>query len=255
MGVIAACSPAAAPATSQPQGGKIEGFLIPGTGAPKRGGTINLAALPPGPVHWDPSTGGANNGASGWMSPYEYLFRPRNSFFGDTTMQPGLAESWEVSADGLTYSFHIRKGVKWQNLPPVNGRELVADDVAWTYRHYTANSIQKARFAIVDRIDVPEKYTVVFTLKQPYSPFLVATLGYGAVTFLVLPHEIYEKNGNFNENPVGTGPWMLDRWDRGSKIALKANPDYWDMGADGKPLPYAASLTWFQYGDLAAVAA
>ena len=75
---------------------------------------------------------------------------------------PGLAESWEISNDWLKYTFHLQKGVKWHNLPPVNGREFDAEDVKFTWDLFKSEeSIQKGFFVNVDRVEVLDKYTVV----------------------------------------------------------------------------------------------
>jgi peptide/nickel transport system substrate-binding protein len=184
------------------------------------------------------------------MAPYEFLLGYRQKSFGDTENAPGLAESWDTSRDGLSYTFRIRKGVRWHNLPPVNGREFVADDVAWTYRQYATRSVVKSKYTVVANISVPDKYTVVFTLKAPYAAFLTTTL---AADFVMLPHEVFEQDGTFASNPIGTGPWIFERWDRDTLLSFRANPDYWAMGADGKPLPYASAYKIFIYGDDAAV--
>ena len=251
LALLEACAPGATVTPSGSAAG-VEGYIIPGTGAPKRGGTLNMAfAGPTGePANWDTVSGAFLPSQSGYMTPYEFLLFDRAKTFGDIEKAPGLAESWDISADGLTFTFHIRKGIRWQNLPPVNGREFVAEDVAWTYRHYAANSYLKSKYTVVDKISVPDKYTIVFTLKNRYAPFLTATLMFD---FVILPHEIYDTFGNFKDHPVGTGAWMLERWDRGSVMSLIPNPDYWQMGTDGKPLPYMGAFKIFTYSDQAAV--
>jgi peptide/nickel transport system substrate-binding protein len=143
--------------------------------------------------------------------------------------------------------------VRWQNLPPVNGRELVADDVAWTLNYYLQNSTVASKYtSVIDNWTVPDKYTIVVQLKVPFAGFLTATL---AQDFVILPHEIQEQYGNFVDIAVGTGPWVLDRWDHGSLMTFKPNPDYWRIGADGKPLPYASAYKYFTYQDQAGVTA
>jgi peptide/nickel transport system substrate-binding protein len=80
-----------------------------------------------------------------------------------------------MSKDGLTYTFHLRQGVKFQNRPPVNGRELVADDVKYSLEQIrdTPGSQQAWKFAIVEKIETPDKYTVVVRLKEPRASFLL----------------------------------------------------------------------------------
>jgi peptide/nickel transport system substrate-binding protein len=120
--------------------------------------------------------------------------------------------------------------------------------VAWSFRHYAANSVLKSKYDVVDKVSMPDKYTIVFTLKQPFAPFLARTMAHD---FVMLPHEIFEQDGSFKDHAIGTGAWILDRHDRGSGITFRPNPDYWQMGADGKPLPYIGSYKVFTYPDAA----
>ena len=88
---------------------------------------------------------------------------------GTFTVEPHLAERWE-QPDDTTYIFHLRQGVKWHNKPPLNGRELVADDVKFTYDRFLTEQGNPLRFMLesVDRIEVVDRYTVKFVLKEPF---------------------------------------------------------------------------------------
>ena len=88
---------------------------------------------------------------------------------GTFIVEPDLAERWE-ELDDTTYVFHLRKGVKWHNKPPVNGRELVAEDVKFTYDRFLTEKGNADRYALesVDRVEVVDRYTVKFLLKEPY---------------------------------------------------------------------------------------
>src|SRR5207248_4552388 len=88
---------------------------------------------------------------------------------GTFTAEPHLAERWE-QPDDTTYIFHLRQGVKWHNKPPINGRELVADDVKFTYDRFLTEKGNANRYMLdtVDRIDVVDRYTVKFLLKELY---------------------------------------------------------------------------------------
>jgi peptide/nickel transport system substrate-binding protein len=93
---------------------------------------------------------------------------------GTFTVEPDLAERWE-QVDDTTYVFYLRQGVKWQNKPPLNGRELVAEDVKFSYDRFLTEKANPDRYVLeaVERIDVVDRYTVKFVLKEPY----VATCG------------------------------------------------------------------------------
>ncbi|MGQ0549849.1 MAG: ABC transporter substrate-binding protein [Armatimonadota bacterium] len=118
-----------------------------------------------------------------------------------------LAESYEVSRDGLRYTFKLRKGVKFHD-----GSELTADDVKYTYEWYMnpANAANGAiNFKSVDKVETPDKYTVVVRMKEPFAPFLVNT----ASTFIYSAKyhgRIGEKA--YKSQPMGSGPFKLREW-------------------------------------------
>ena len=158
-----------------------------------------------------------------------------------TTIEPRLAESLpEVSADGLTYTFKLRKGVKFQN-----GREFTADDVVYTITRVldpkTASpgswvflGIKGAQEFIdgtatsVEGIKAIDPYTVEFTLTSPDVTFLNKM----AINFaFIVPKEEVEKSGvNFGHEPVGTGPFKLTEWVTGQRLVFERNPDYFFEG-------------------------
>jgi len=240
-------SPTTAPAAAPTAPPVPSGFLSPGTGTPKRGGTITAGSLANEPPHFDPTQ--ASIQVAGMA--YEELLFDRADTFDDGEKVPGLAEAWEVSSDGLTYPFHIRKGVRWQNLPPVNGREVTADDIAWNFKYWSTSSTRKSDFAVIDKVTVKDPYTVDVVLKYPFAPFIGNVL----TGMVILAHEVQEQDGHFRDHAIGTGPWIFDKWERGNSIRWTANPNYWRMGSDGKPLPYAAVFQWFNFADEAGAVA
>ena len=164
-----------------------------------------------------------------------------------------LAESWDISPDGLTYTFHIRQGVHWHNKPPMNGRELTAQDIEYNYHRllgmgsgFTEPSpVLHGMTALqFESITATDKYTVVFKLKRPHiNAFALITDWW--TNFIYSP-EVIEKYGDAKDwrNVVGTGPWMLTDWVEGSSYTFIKNPDYW--GYDEKypqnRLPYIDQL-------------
>ncbi|MDD2206060.1 MAG: ABC transporter substrate-binding protein [Aminobacterium sp.] len=169
---------------------------------------------------------------------------------------PLLAESWEVNEDASVWTFHLRKGVHFHKAilgePTLNGgREMTAEDVKYSFERLVKMKAARVFFASsiagfeelndgkVDEwsgIKVLDKYTVQFTLKSSFAPFL-AVLTYP--NFGVLPKEDAEKWGKeFTFHPVGTGPFILEKWDHDSLVSFKKNPDYWRKDANGKQLPY-----------------
>ena len=149
-------------------------------------------------------------------------------------IEPDLAESWTQHND-TTYVFKLRKGVRWHPKPPVNGRELTADDVKYTYERFltiTGNP-NKPVLEYVDRIEAVDKYTVKFTLKEPNAWFLDLL---ASTSTWIVAKECVEKFGDLKkvESVVGTGPWMLERWEPNVKLVYVRNPNYFVPG-----LPYA----------------
>lgn len=169
---------------------------------------------------------------------------------------PRLAESWEGSDGGKVWTFHLRKGVHFhkenQGQPTENGgREVTAAD--WKYSMERLVKINSPRAYFIDMvkgyqdfvdgktgewagIKVIDDYTLQFELDYSFAPF-VSVLAYNS--FMVVPKEDAEKWGaEFNFHPVGTGPFILDRWDHDQKAVYKRNPDYWKRDAQGRQLPY-----------------
>jgi len=149
-------------------------------------------------------------------------------------IEPDLAESW-TQPDDKTYVFKLKKGVRWHPKPPVNGRELTADDVKYTYERFLTikGNGNRPVLEYVDRIDVLDKYTVKFTLKEPNAWFLDLL---ASTSTWIVAKECVEKFGDLRkaESVVGTGPWMLERWEPNVKLVYVRNPHYFVPG-----LPYA----------------
>ncbi len=145
-----------------------------------------------------------------------------------------LAESWTQPND-TTYIFKLKKGVRWHPKPPVNGRELTAEDVKYSYERFLTIKGNPNRPVLesVDKIDVLDKYTVKFTLNEPNAWFLDML---ASTSTWIIAKECVEKFGDLKkvEAVVGTGPWMLERWEPNVKIIYVRHPNYFMPG-----LPYA----------------
>lgn len=149
-------------------------------------------------------------------------------------IEADLAESW-TQPNETTYVFKLKKGVRWHPKPPVNGRELTADDVKYTYDRFLTikGNPNRPVMESVDRIDVVDKYTVKFTLKEPNAWFLDML---ASTSTWIIAKECVEKFGDLKkvESVVGTGPWMLERWEPNVRMTFVRNPNYFVPG-----LPYA----------------
>jgi peptide/nickel transport system substrate-binding protein len=161
-----------------------------------------------------------------------YPHGPEQKHPADFSIVPDLAEKWEQQSPTVLV-FTIRKGVKFHNKPPVNGREVTAQDAKYSIERFMARSAFRARFDVVQAIDVLDRYRLRVTLKEPYAPFLNHL---AASTFVaILPREVEEKFKDFNrpEAMIGTGPFVLKSYQKGVQIAFERNPDYY-----AKPQPY-----------------
>ena len=135
-----------------------------------------------------------------------------------------LAESWEVSPDELSITFHLRKGVKWHD-----GREFTADDLMFTYRFMTdprTPTPYAGDFLLVKAAEVLDRYTFRVHYAKPFAPALIS---WG---MWVLPKHLLEgkdvRQSPLNHHPVGTGPYLFRQWKTGEKIELEANPNYFE---------------------------
>ncbi len=147
----------------------------------------------------------------------------------DYTIRPDLAESWETNPDKFT--FKLRQGVKWQNIDPVNGRELVAEDIKYSYeraRTEGADWVWGYKLAAIESIETPDDYTVVMNLKAP-SATLLGDLAHGPGMYIT-PRELVEADGDLDKRWIGTGPFVLESFEPGNFQQLTRNPDYFRSG-------------------------
>jgi len=139
----------------------------------------------------------------------------------DGTLSPALAETYEVSDDGLEYTFHLRKGVKFHN-----GQEMTAEDVKFTYDYGFEGPIGTALFVNYKQCDIIDDYTVKMTLSSPYAAF-----PYGVASRLggIACKAYFDEVGDdeYVKNPIGTGPYKFVEWVSGDHTTLTANEDYW----------------------------
>ncbi len=153
-------------------------------------------------------------------------------------LQPSLAEKWEVSADAKTFTYQLRRGVKFTNTPPVNGRDFTAADVKWSMEYYSRTgafsdkkyppSQMQPLFEGLDGIDTPDNHTVRVRFKEPFAPFL----NYGASQWMPM---VAKETFKAEENPpalgtlVGTGPYIYDEANsqKGNRFVFTKNPSYW----------------------------
>jgi peptide/nickel transport system substrate-binding protein len=157
---------------------------------------------------------------------------------------PGLAESWTISANERTYTFRLQQGVTWHDGQPFTAADVLFSIEMLKQTHpRTRNNL-----AQLEKVEAPDDHTLVFTLNQPFGPFL----GIFEVSSLpIVPKHIYEgtdfKANSANNTPVGTGPFMFKEWQKGSLIRLVKNPNYRIKGK-----PYLDEIDWYVIPDAVA---
>ncbi|MBI2171717.1 MAG: hypothetical protein HYU30_06820 [Chloroflexi bacterium] len=160
--------------------------------------------------------------------------------------KPDLAESWTISSDGLTYTFKLVQGVKWQNIPPINGREFTADDVVYNIKRLSDGKLSGATadiFKNVASVEAPDKYTVVFKMKTVDGAFLYSIVG---PLNNFVPKEAVD-DGSINNGPVGTGAFISKEYVANDHLFAEKNPNYFRKGK-----PYLDRVEWFYIPDAAA---
>jgi peptide/nickel transport system substrate-binding protein len=199
---------------------------------PKRGGTISVRTWDP--PHFDPFQTISYKTHIALSFTHSRLLRHKAGpgvAPGTFPIEGDLAESW-TQPNETTYIFKLRKGVKWHNKPPVNGRELTADDVVFSVNHFLTVKGNANAYMLksVDKVEAVDKYTVKFTLKEPFVWFLDMISNPHAVA--IVAKEVLEKYGDFKkaESVVGTGPWMLDSYRPNVGLTYVRNPTYFIAG-------------------------
>ncbi len=142
-------------------------------------------------------------------------------------IEPCLAESWQISPDNMVWTFFLQKNIQFHDGTPFNA-EAVRFSLERQISPQSDGSLNYASFTfgMVDQIKVIDPFTVSFILKFPYAPFL-NNLAMTAAAPMVSPTSATTRGEAFGENPAGTGPFRFVSWDKGKRIVLQANKDYW----------------------------
>jgi len=177
----------------------------------------------------DPHKTGLRNNRNSWVGLFSFLSR----FDDQGIPQPFLAESWEVAADGLSWTFKLRPNVKFHN-----GRAMTADDVKFSLdrvRDPEQGSNLANVLTPISQVEVVDPATVKIDTSEPY----------GALAAALCPVAIVaqENVDQIATNPIGTGPFKLKEYLSGEKLDLDKNPDYWETGEDGQALPYVDAVS------------
>jgi peptide/nickel transport system substrate-binding protein len=213
---------------------------------PKRGGILRVRGRDP--VHFDPhlTRDARTHSALSFLSSRLLRYKVGEDVRpGTFIVEPDLAERWE-EPDDTTYVFYIRRGVRWHNKPPVNGRELVAEDVKFTFDRFLSEKGNPSRYFLdsVDRVEVVDRYTVKFFLHEPFV-WLLDMLASATSMWIIAP-EVAQQYGDLKrvETAIGTGPFILERYEPNVKTVFRRNPDYFVPD-----LPYVDGVEWLVVED------
>lgn len=159
---------------------------------------------------------------------------------GNTEIEPALAEKWEASEDGLTWTFYLKQGVKFHDGTDFNADAVVFNFNRWMdkenpyhqgdfpYYGYMFGGYKGDEGHVIKEVVAKDPYTVEIQLNKPQGPFLnnIAMTAFAIAS----PDAIKKYGDKFGENPVGTGPFVFKQWIRNDKIVLEKNPNYWVQG-------------------------
>jgi peptide/nickel transport system substrate-binding protein len=179
------------------------------------------------PKSLDPHAVTATNDFRILVNLYDGLVRYKN---GTLEVEPALAESWTISEDGRTYTFKLRKGVKFHDGSDFNAEavkfnfdRMLKDDHPF---HDTGPFPLSFNFSAVEAVNVADDSTVEFKLNEPFAPFL-SNLAY-PTGLIVSPSAVEEHGKDFGRNPSGTGPFKFAEWQSNQLVAAERNDEYWD---------------------------
>jgi ABC-type transport system substrate-binding protein len=206
----------------------VAGLLV--SAAAARADTTLVISIAADPTGFDPEAVANNTSGFIMATVYDGLVRYKP---GSTEVEPGLAKSWDISPDGLTYTFHLRPGVTFHDGTPFNAseyiktldRQLKKDDPNSIYKTGPVEGYEDFTFSSVASYSAIDDNTVQFKLKAPSAAFLnsLAMVWNGVVSY-----DATAKYGkDFRNHPVGTGPYIFREWRSRDQIVLDANPNYW----------------------------
>lgn len=193
---------------------------------PIRGGTLVLARSQE-PLTLDPNIPADNGSIYAIEQIFDALIEPDKDGSG---LRPGLAKSWEISDGGTVYTLTLREAYFH------NGMPVTVEDVVFSLENAKANEGYGFVFAPVEAIEALDDSQVRLTLSEPYTPMLSVL---SLFTASIVPKAAYEADPDgFGAMPIGSGPFAVVEYSRGQRLVLERSEQYWEVGADGEPLPY-----------------
>src|SRR5713226_538923 len=189
-------------------------------GQPKRGGILKVG-LQADPTSLDPQ----KTSLTALFHVTEHIYSMLVRLKPDLTVEPDLAEKWDISADGKTYTFTLRKGVKFHS-----GKPLVAADVKYTFDRLVDKATASPNATLLapaESVAAPNETTVVITLKTADASFLTNLV---APATAIINKDAVDKYGDLTKNADGTGPFKFKEYVPNTRVVLERNPDYFEAG-------------------------
>lgn len=190
-------------------------------------GSTIIIGLQAEPVALDPAQLTDYNSSRACMEMFDCLIRFKD---GSTDLEPGLATDWEISEDGLEYTFTLREGVSFHDGTTFDAEAVkfnVDRQIDPSHEYHDSGDFAYADFTLgmVEEVVVLDEYSVKFILDEPFAPFLGNIAMHAAA--IVSPAAIMEHGKDVALNPVGTGPYKFVSWDPGVEVILEKNEDSW----------------------------
>lgn len=243
--LLASCAPISQPAPTQSGAPKAPAATEAKPAAPAPAKPAAPAATPVAPAAGQPKYGGSvtrfrenypdmldphlSRGAAWWNDVLGPMYNGLLRLDDKMEIVPDLAEKWEQPSD-LVYILRLRQGVKFHDNPTMKGREFTAEDAKFNIQRMATDDpklMRRWQFQVVSNIEIPDKYTLKLTLKEPTAPFL---------DFLAQPYnymvgkEAVEKFGDLSREEAGTGPFFLKSWTEKISYKVAKNPNYFTKG-------------------------
>src|SRR5204862_1861243 len=227
---VAAMTASARPRRASAQSAAYPDWIPASPKPPKRGGVLTRASA------WDPPVIDPRLTQSVGLFQFAGLtsnrlvrhpFSDEAAGPSDLTLKGDLAESWTASPDHRVWTFKLRQGVKWQRVPPLNGRDLVAADVKYCFEAYAREGVQAFTFQEIEGMETPDKYTLRVHL---HTSNVLFPQNLAEPVAVIFAREVLEEDGDLKKRMPGTGPYILKEHTRKRRVVLQRNPDYFDKG-------------------------
>ncbi len=203
-----------------------------------RGGTLVIGSSVGGDSIFDPAiTNHSSTYANGLGRVYSRIL----NYDGNVAVHPELAETLPEQPDDVTYVFKLKPNITWHDLPPANGRQFTAEDAAFGINRFNGDNAEfiQGQLDRVSSVEATDELNFTLTTSEPFAPMLRFLADDPAMMVNMEQNDAVGDDGiKKYENLIGTGPFVRDVFDYEVRAVVQKNPNYFEMGLDGQPLPY-----------------